>query len=495
MTRAQDLDYINRIQKEMTLLSHTNALLEWDKEIYIPEKGHEERSDQSVFLTKLSHERLISNELRAAVKRLKTNPSALTPVQRNIVHRLDVDIEKARKLPTSFVESLAKATSQAYNVWVKARKTKNFKTFQPALEKVIALKQKQSDLIGIKGHVYNGTLDDFEEGMTVKQLDPSFETLKEGLIPLIQLIEDSPTYRTKPLKIDLNADSQKKVGQLFLDRVLDPHRSRLDLSIHPFTNTLGRDDVRITTSFERGFEFSFYSTIHEAGHALYELQLPVNYANTVVFNTPSLGLHESQSRFWENMVGKRESFLKFYQPAIQQAMKRKVTLSDLHFELNRVQRGLIRIQSDEVHYPLHVIIRYEIEKGLLDGSIPVKNLSEEWNDRYEHYIGVRPKNDTQGVLQDVHWSIGAIGYFPTYAIGTMYAAQLWNQIESDVNGIDTLLEKGKYEPIKKWLNQKVHRFGRSCSADDIIKHATGEGLNPQHFLNYITKKYANIYGE
>lgn len=493
MNRSKDVELIKTIQKEITLLSHTNSLLEWDKEIYIPNKGHEERSDQSALLTKLSHERLTSSVLQTAVKR--TKKQKLDPTQKIIIKRLETDIQKAKKLPTSFVESLAKATSQAYSVWVKARKQKNFKTFQPALEKVIQLKQKQSELIGIKGHVYNGTLDEFEEGMTVKQLDPSFEKLKEGLIPLIKLIEESKTYQKKPLKLNLNAESQKKVGKMFLERILDPERSRVDLSIHPFTNTMGTNDVRITTSYERGFEFSFYSTIHEAGHALYELQLPKNYENTVIFNTPSLGLHESQSRLWENMIGKRESFLQYYLPLIQKELKQKIKLSDLHFELNRVQRGLIRIQSDEVHYPLHVIIRYEIEKGLLEGSIQVKDLPREWNERYEHYIGTKPKNDTIGVLQDVHWSIGAIGYFPTYAIGTMYAAQLWNQIEKDTKNVDTLLEKGKYEPIKNWLNQKVHRYGRSLSADEIIKKATGEGLNPNHFLQYITKKYANLYGE
>lgn len=493
MTHASDESFVAKTQKEITLFSHINALLGWDKEIYLPHAGHDERSDQEALMSRLSHEQLTSPALQKAVKRLLAHKT--TPHQRAILERLEKDIQKAQKLPPSFVESLSKATGQAYSVWVKARKQKNFKVFAPALEKVIALKQKQSDYMHLKGHVYNGVLDDFEEGMTVKQLDPVFDSIKDELIPLIHLIESSPAYRQKKIKIEMNEESQKRVGDVFIKRLLDPQRSRLDLSIHPFTNTSGLHDVRITTSYERGFEFSFYSTIHEAGHALYELQMPQKFANTAAHNDPSTGLHESQSRFWENMAGKRESFLKFYQPMIQREIKRKISLTDLHRAFNQVERGLIRIQADEVHYPLHVIIRYEIEKGLLDGSIQVKDLPREWNDRYEKYIGVRPKNDTQGVLQDVHWSIGAIGYFPTYVIGTVYSAQLWNQIESDMKNIDSLLQKGNYTPIKKWLEKNVHQYGRTMSADQIIQKATGEGLNAKPFLHYLTNKYAQLYGE
>ena len=350
------------------------------------------------------------------------------------------------------------------------------------------------------GPRYDCLLDDYEEGMTTEVLRKEFSYLKNQIVDILDKIKTSSIFQNQKIpdfKIDKNI--QRRLCETIIKKMqLPSSRSRMDVSTHPFTTSMGYDDVRITTSFERPSPmFSFFSTVHEAGHALYELNMPKNeYKDTVISDSPSLGLHESQSRFWENMIARSKPFWEFFYPVFQRETDNVFTNIDLdswYSIVNQVRPSLIRVEADELTYCLHVILRFEIEVGLMDDSINVDELPVVWNDKMDEMLGVVPGNDVEGVLQDMHWSGGSIGYFPTYAIGSIYASQIYNKIIQENPQIIDEIKKGEYGNIISWLVQNIHRYGRIMTADETIKNCCGAGLNSSVFVNYLKEKYYDIY--
>jgi len=498
----ESLDFIYKEQKELSVMGGIGALLGWDQMTYMPSMGATERAEQSALISKLSHEKIICDTFWNHVKNLK-QPNVfdnLDEKDKIIVTRLEKDLEKARKVPSSFVEKVAKTTTIAYQSWEKARSRNDFKLFELDLKKIIELEKEYASFIDLPGSSYNSLLDDYEEGMTVDKLKDEFTFLKKNLVNILDKIRSSEIFEKQQkviLKID--EEKQKKLCNIVMEKMgISSDRARLDVSTHPFTTSMGNDDVRITTSYSRPSPlFSFFSTIHEAGHALYELGMPRDhFKNTVISDSPSLGLHESQSRFWENMIGRSNEFWKYFYPVFKNTAKDQ--FDNIDFEqwyriVNQVRPSLIRVEADELTYCLHVILRFEIETDLIDERINVSELPQIWYEKMNEILGVTPKNDVEGVLQDMHWSGGSFGYFPTYAIGTIYASQIYKKLVEENPTIVNEVERADFKNIISWLNENIHKYGRKMNADEIIKNICGEGLNSNVYINYLNKKYCDIY--
>lgn len=490
------LEELKQLQKEIVLINRSAALLQWDLETYLPEEGSEGRAEQISTLSAMVHDRLVSDELYNLLRGLESEK--LGDIDAIMVKRLLHDVERERKLPREFVEELSRVSSRAFSSWKKAKENNDFGIFEKDLENIVELKKKEAEYVGYKEHPYDALIDEYEEGMTTKKVFDIFEKLKPQLINLIKKIEASPNYNDKdePLfaegsfpkekQFELVKDVSKRIG-------LDDSVSRVDLAPHPFTISLGSKDVRITTRIVGDSLYSFTSTVHEAGHALYELNLPEKFEFTVLHDAPSLGIHESQSRFWENMIGRGKSFWKFYFEKFKGLTGTNKSFEEFYKAVNKVYPGFIRTEADEVHYCLHIILRFELEKGLLEGSIKVKDLPRIWNEKFKEYFGVDVPKDSEGVLQDIHWSHASFGYFPTYAIGTIYAAQIYEAMKKNVHDAEEQIEKGEFEKIAKWLKENIHKYGRLLLADEIVQKACGEGFNSDNYISYLTQKYSEIY--
>lgn len=498
----ESLEFVYKTQKELSIFGGIGSLLDWDQKTYMPSQGAEERSDQISLISRLSHERLISDELWNHIRKL-SKPDVVDKLQEKdkvVIKRLEKDVEKIRKIPPDFVEELSKTTSLAYIAWEEAREKNKFKNFAPHLEKIVKLQKRYCEYIGLPGHPYNSLLDDYEEGITVEQLKQAFTYLKSKVVGILNKIKNGKHYRKQQdLRVIFDADKQRDICYFLIKKMLMPSdKSRLDVSTHPFTTSIGNEDVRFTTNYGRNKPlFAFFSTLHEAGHALYELGLPKDeYKYTVISNSPSVGLHESQSRFWENMIGHSPFFWNFFYPVFQKTFSKQLKDIDLktwYLYVNQVKPSFIRIESDELTYNLHIILRFEIELDLIDGAINVSDLPRVWNEKMSELLGIVPKTDKEGVLQDMHWSTGGIGYFPTYSIGTIYAAQLFHQLSMENPEVYAEIEQGKFTDILSWLRENVHRHGRKMTAEDIVKQSCGEGLNPKVFVDYLKEKYYNLY--
>jgi carboxypeptidase Taq len=490
----QDLEIVKKYQKEIILLGRAGALLGWDQQVYMPEQGINSRAETSSFLSCLIHEKLTNNEFFEVLKRLKKKD--LKGDDKIMVEKVYEDILKSRKLPKEFIEEISKNEALGFSAWQEAKKKNKFEIFGPYLKKLVELNIKKAKLLGCKGHLYNALLDNYEEGMSVEQLKPKFEKLKVDLIDLLKRIENSKNYKkiTKH-KIKISDNEQMElVGDVAKRIGLEKINSRIDFAEHPFTTKIGEGDVRITTNIRDDIFFSFTSTVHEAGHALYELQMPQKHKFDFLGEAPSFGLHESQSRLWENMIGKSECFWRYYSKKFDKSLGKKKGKDFWYNSLNCVFPGKVRIESDEVHYCLHIILRFEIELGLIDGSIKVKDLPKVWNKKMKEFFGVRIKKDFEGVLQDVHWSGGSFGYFPTYAIGTIYAAQIYETMKKEIKDLEKKISRGDFKEIREWLRENIHKHGRKYLANDLIKKITGRGLDIENYVRYLNEKYGKIYG-
>ncbi len=496
----ESIDFIYKQQKELSVLGGIGALLGWDQMTYMPPMGTGDRSEKIAFISKISHEKITSDKFWKHIQILSKNIDSLSEKDKNVVKRLKKDVEKSRKVPSEFVERFAKTTTLAYQSWEKARKKNDFKIFAVDLKKIIELEKEYCGYINFPGSRYDCLLDDYEEGMTVKKLRKEFTYLKKGIIEILDKIKSSKIFeKQKEMKFKLDEEKQKVLCNIVLEKMkLSNDKSRLDVSTHPFTTGIGDNDVRITTNYNRPNPlFSFFSTIHEAGHALYDLGMPKGeYKDTVISGSPSLGLHESQSRFWENMIGRSKEFWKYFYPVFKKTATAK--FKDINFDswyniVNQVRPSLIRVEADELTYCLHIILRFEIETNLIDEKIIVDELTQIWNKKMDDLLGIVPKNDLKGVLQDMHWSGGNIGYFPTYAIGTIYSAQIFKKILQDNKNLLSEIRHAEFKKILNWLRKNIHEYGCLMDADDIIKKACGQGLNSKVFVDYLKSKYYYIY--
>jgi len=489
-------EYKSRLAK-IADIGYSIALQGWDQETYMPEKGADFRAQQTATLSGMAHEMSVDKGLGELLKKLSKKKDLTAKQKRNIEESLK-DYKESKKYTTEFVEQLSRATSECFQAWQKAKNESNFKLYAPYLTKMVDLKRKEADILGYKKHPYNALLDQHEPGATVDQLDTLFKDVREQLVDFVKKIaaakqnDDSFAYQ------HFDKDKQWDFGiELLKQMHFDFEAGRQDLSMHPFTTSFSSQDVRVTTKIiEDNLKSMIWSCIHEGGHALYEQGLPTSEYGLPLGEAISLGIHESQSRMWENNVGRSLPYWKANYKHLQKYFPKQlknVSVEKFYKGINLVKPSLIRIEADEVTYHFHILVRYEIEKLLMEGKIKVNELPEYWNEHYKKYLGVKVKNDAEGVLQDVHWSHGSIGYFPTYSLGSFYAAQFYNQANKDIKGLQKDIEAGNMLPLLKWLREKIHRHGKFYSAEDLCKHVTGEKLNFKYFMDYAKTKYSAIY--
>ena len=387
-----------------------------------------------------------------------------------------------------------------HEAWIEAREKSDFALFLPWLEKIVALKKEVAERVGYEGAMYNALLDEYEPYARAEEIAPVFAQLKEQLVPLVEQITATGRYPARGvLDQEYPIEQQELLGQQVLaDMGFDLEAGRLDLAVHPFCAGTSRDDVRLTTRYSADWlPGSLFGTIHEAGHGLYEQGLPADAIGTPAGASVSLGIHESQSRLWENMVGRSKAFWMHYLPKLRALFPQQLSAVDLdafYAAVNQVEPSLIRVEADEVTYNLHILLRFELECDLIEGRVAVAELPEVWNERMEQYLGIRPPDDARGVLQDTHWSCGLLGYFPTYTLGNLYAAQFFHQAHQDLPDLEAQIAQGELGPLKTWLNEKIHARGARATASELVEEVTGAKLSADYFIDYLWEKFGALYG-
>lgn len=493
---------------EVQHLKDAAALLSWDQETHMPAGGGQTRAEQLATLQTLAHAKFVSPEVEdlllhhidPATGLANTDANELDEASQALLRETWRDFTRAKKLPSDFVNRLERECSLAQQVWAEARRRDDFTHFLPNLQTVIALKCEEIDYLGYDDSPYDALLDTYEPGATVAQLQPLFATLRHGLLELLTHVQEAASPPDDRILFQTyDKQQQLAFGKLVLQEMgYDFNRGRLDLSAHPFTTSFHPTDVRVTTRvFEKDLPSCLFSCIHEGGHGLYEQGLPQDYYGTPLGEPLSLGIHESQSRLWENNVGRSKAFCTHFFPLLQRHFPSQlgdVSLDTFHAALNRVKPSLIRVEADEVTYNLHIMVRFEIELALIEKQVEVKDLPGLWREKMQEYLGVAPERDAEGVLQDVHWSLGALGYFPTYTLGNLYAAMLFQQACQDVPGLETEIQRGHLRPLKDWLNRNVHQCGRRYSSADLLHRITGRALSVEPFLSYLRTKIGDVYG-
>ncbi|OGN00476.1 MAG: hypothetical protein A3B91_04315 [Candidatus Yanofskybacteria bacterium RIFCSPHIGHO2_02_FULL_41_29] len=495
---------LSQLKKELLELAHLGTsigVLEWDRQVNMPPGGSGARAETLAYLAGLWHKKFTSPEFFKLVNGLMAEVDAgtLNSQELCIVKETWRDLERRRKLPTEFIEKITKVTSEANDVWAVAKKASDFKKFQPYLEKIITLKRRQASLLGFKKSPYDALLDGYEPGMTSDEVSIIFKELRDFLVPFIGKIKNSKTsINPDILRGDFSIREQEKFIKSVAKKIgYDFNTGRLDISSHPFSTSFHPTDARITTRYrEDDLFYSLGSVVHEAGHAMYEQGLLKEHFGTPLAESRSLGIHESQSRIWENLVGKSRSFWKYFYPHLQKEFPKpftEVSFENFYRAINCVKPSLVRTEADEVTYNLHVILRFEIEKELIEGTLEVADLPKIWNSKIKEYFGLKVPNDRLGVLQDTHWSGGSFGYFPTYALGNLYSVQLYESAKRSISGLEEYKSRGNFKPFRDWLRKNIHIHGKLYSADELVKKATGEPLTPKYWMDYIKNKFSEIY--
>lgn len=488
--------YVSELQ-EIADLRYAAALLQWDQETYMPPAGAAMRARQVATLSEIAHERFTNPELGNLLETL-SGRSDLEPAQAANIRLSRYDYHQQVKLPSSFVRKSSETSSRAFHAWIEARRENDFKVFEPLLRELVAIKKEEAQLLGYSGSPYNALLNQYERDCTTELLDGVFGSLIGPLKKLLRKIADSSQVDDELLKQFYPEVDQWNFGMELLKKMeFDTERGRQDRSAHPFTTNFSNQDVRITTRIdEQDLSNMTFSTIHELGHALYEQGLPAEQYGLPLGEYASLGIHESQSRLWENNVGRSQAWAEHFFPLLQQYFPSQlgpVSASAFYRAVNKVTPSLIRTEADELTYHFHVIIRYEIEKQLIEGSLDVSEIPAIWREKYRDYLGIEVPDDRSGCLQDVHWSHGSFGYFPTYSLGSLYAAQFFGAAEKQIPGLQDNLKTGNYRLLLDWLRVNLHQFGRQYSSEELCRKISGEGINIGHFMQYVTHKYRLIY--
>ena len=513
---------------EARLLEHTAAVLSWDQETYMPERAVEERSGQQALLQSIIHQRNTSDRVGELLESLRqqygeavrgggerggADDGADNDTDHNGVDRDEIDREEVERafvrekerqyrqstrIPARLVREMAETASRGQHAWAAARHADDYNQFKPWLEKLLRLSREMADALGHNGNRYDALLDQYEPYARTDEITAVFATLRAGLVDLVGRIGVAPQVDTSFLNSSFPEDRQEAISRRVMTALgYDVNRGRLDRSAHPFTTSLGAHDVRITTRYDETLLTSgLFSTIHETGHALYELGVADSLHGTILAEGTSLGIHESQSRMWENMIGRSREFWTYWLPELKRTFPdqlQDVSLEAFYRGINRVEPSLIRVEADEVTYGLHVILRFELEQALITGDLTVDDLPGAWNEKSRHLLGVEPPDYAHGVLQDVHWSFGAFGYFPTYALGNLYAAQFLTVMERDMPTMWSAVAEGQIGEILTWLRRRIHRYGKVRSAGTLTQEITGQPLDPSYFIDYLNRKYGEIY--
>lgn len=482
------------LAKKTQLLTSINYLVDWDRETFMPDGGADIRAEQCELLSELIHKSQTSPAFKAALSKLIDLESGeildptLTDTEKASVNEWRIDFMREAKLPSAFVQEFSKLTSKATHVW----KNRDFTTFEPYLKNIIDMCRKKSDLLGYQDHPYDAHLDLFERGVTTAELKILFSSLKPKLIKLVKALKDHPSDTSCLFgTFDKNAQLQL-CREIVGDMGLSPEYTSLHLTTHPFCLSLHPHDVRLTTNIDpTNFFQSISSTIHEAGHGLYEHGFNPHSFGTPLCSPISFGMHESQSKWWETFVGLSYPFCEYLTPKLKKAFPQLNAMSNDTFyrAINHVEPSLIRIYADEVTYILHIILRFELEVALIEGSLEVKDLPGVWNEKMVDSLGVCPKNNKEGCLQDVHWSAGLIGYFPTYALGIIYAAQMFDTYKERNPNYVKDIQNGQFEPMARFLKDNIHQYGRQYTSHEIIERVSGRPLDTSSFEAYLDEKY------
>ena len=490
--------FIERV-KEIHKIGAIQGHLGWDQETIMPPKGAQARSEILSWLAKEQHARVTDPDFGEMITQLE-NSAVLDENQLANVRELRRRYDKAVKLPSDFVAKYALARSQALVAWQEARAASDFAMFQPHLEKLVEMTNQKIDYYGIETTRYDVLLDEYEFGMKVSDYDPLFAGLKSRLVPLLQNIMEAKKINpdpTLPNDATFPVEAQTEFCKLVSNAMgFDFEAGRMDASTHPFSAGLWPGDTRFTTRFDEQDPFScLYAVMHETGHALYEQGLDANHSFTPRGDAVSLGVHESQSRFWENQIGRTPAFWKVVLPWFKQQFPNAPEWSpdELNKIANCVEPGFIRVEADEVTYNLHIMLRYELEKKIFNENLSVKDIPNTWNQMFNEWFGIEVPEDRMGCLQDIHWSMGAFGYFPTYTLGNLYAAQLLEAMSQEIGDVDQIIETGDWSPMLDWLRPKIHRQGSKLTPSELIEQATGVPPTPQPFIEYVESKYSKLY--
>ncbi|MEO6251798.1 MAG: carboxypeptidase M32 [Ferruginibacter sp.] len=488
--------YKTKMQK-IADVKYASAVLQWDQETYLPPKGNDIRGRQLATLSEIAHRQFTDDATGALLNELVTKNGLDDKEQKNVELSL-YDHNKSKKLSSDFVRKMSETVTKSFHAWIQARKENSFAGFEKPLDELIQLKKQEADMLGYQQHPYNALMNDYDKGLSVAIVDTVFADLKPQLSDLLDTIKNKTQVYNGFLHQHFDKDSQWQFGMEILKQMhFDFEAGRQDISEHPFTINFSNADVRITTRIdEKDLGNMAWSCIHEGGHALYEQGLPGEEYGLPLGEYCSLSIHESQSRLWENCVGRGLAFWKHNMRLVKKYFPQQfnnITIEQFYHGINKVQPSLIRTEADELTYHFHVMIRYEIEKMLIDGSIKTKDIPAYWNEHYEKYLGIQVPDDKRGCLQDVHWSHGSFGYFATYSLGSLYAAQLYAAYGRQNPSFEKELASGNNERLLHWLRQQIHQYGRYYTSEELCNNATGETLNSRYFMDYANKKYFDIY--
>jgi carboxypeptidase Taq len=480
------------------------AILGWDQHTKMPPKAGAIRAEQLGTLDRLSHELFTSDEIGGLLEELREDEEGLDPdsIEARMLYVTRRDYEKAKRVPSELRAEMTRAGSIALSAWIEAREKSDFSIFLPFLKRNLELQHEYIACFDGLGYetAYDVLLDDFDEGMKTTEVQAVFDELKRDLIPFIaELGERSDRVDDSSLHGNFPIEAQRSFALEVLQRIGFDHESwRLDPTVHPFAMSAATTDIRLTTRYvETELAVSVFATIHEFGHGFYEANVDPALERTPLSQVSSMSLHESQSRMWENLVGRGLPFWRFFYPRLQSAFPSQfgdVELDEFYRAINKVQPSLIRVEADEATYNLHVILRFELEQQMLSGELALEDLPEAWNARMAEYLGIDVPDDARGVLQDVHWSGGAIGYFPTYSLGNVVSVQLWEQLRTEIPDLDSQFGRGEFGELAAWLRENLHRHGRKYTSREMLERITGDSMDPAPYLRYLREKLGEIYG-
>ena len=494
---SKQYERVMEIYREVSDLQAALALMGWDQETHMPPKGAASRGRQLATLSGLAHERITSDEMRGALDGALSE--SLTADEAVNVREIARSSDRAVKIPVDLVKTMAETSSAAIGVWIKARQEDDFPAFAPWIDKLVALQRKVAEAVGYEDEPYDALLDEYEPYASTKETAAVFDSIRAPLVDLVERIASSDVKpRTDFLERNYPVDDQRRMGVMAAERMgFDFEAGRLDTSPHPFCTHMGVNDVRLTTRYSENLPMqSFFGVIHEAGHGLYEQGQAPEHEGTPRGASVSLGIHESQSRLWENMVGRSRAFWRYFYPeftAIFPDHTADVSEEEVYAAVNEVKPSLIRVEADEITYNLHILLRFEIERGLFTDDYAAGDLSAVWNEKMKAFLGIEPPDDRDGVLQDIHWSHGSFGYFPTYTLGNLYAAQFYRAAELEIPDLTGQIARGELLPLRDWLRNRIHRPGMTYRAGELVQHVTGEALTADYFLAYIQDKYSTLY--
>lgn len=484
--------------RDFRLLESIGAIVGWDQHTYMPVKGGDHRAEQMGLLAKLGHEKLTAPRLGELLASLEKAP--LDETQTVNVREIRRTYDRAVKMPAKLVEEIARTVSAAQNVWAEARKNSQFSAFAPWLDKIVTLKREEAKAVGYKVSPYDALLDEFEPGATAAEITRVFAELRADLVPLVgAIVASGRKPRADILTREYAVDRQHIFGQAAAAAIgFDFQAGRLDTTVHPFCSGIGPGDCRLTTRYHpRELNQGLFGILHEAGHGIYEQGLDPAHFGTPAGSFCSLGIHESQSRLWENQVGRGQAFWEHFLPRLKQTFPGvvdDVTLDEFVFAVNNVEKSFIRVEADEATYNMHIILRFELEQALLTGDLKPIDVPGAWNEKFRQMLDITPPNDAQGCLQDIHWSMGGLGYFPTYTLGNLYAAQFMQKAREDLGDLDADFRMGRFDRLKGWLNEKIHRPGQRHRAGELCQRVTGKPLSHKPLMAYLRGKYGPLYG-